>query len=74
MPCMARRPDYGKVEVLSEKDLKDLRHNIAHLSPPAVRNFYETAYRDCRLAYNQLPTPKQMQTLVQVWRQLWKWR
>jgi hypothetical protein len=34
----------------------------------------EQTYRDCRLIYNQLPTPKQMQTLVQVWKQLWKWR
>lgn len=71
---MARRPDHSKAEVLSEEDLKSLRYNLAHLSPDAVRAFYEQAYRDCRLVYNQLPTPKQMQTLVQVWKQLWKWR
>ena len=71
---MARRPDHSKAEVLSEEDLKALRYNLAHLSPGAVRDFYETAYRDCRPTYNQLPTPKQMQTLVQVWKQLWKWR
>jgi hypothetical protein len=71
---MARRPDNRKAEMLSKGSLAKLRHNLAHLSPPAVRNFYEQAYRDCRLVYNQLPTPKQMQTLVQVWKQLWKWR
>jgi hypothetical protein len=71
---MARRPNREKVEILSEKDLKEMRHNLAHLSATAVRDFYESAYRDCRLIYNRLPSPKQMQTLVQVWKQLWKWR
>jgi hypothetical protein len=72
MPRMARRPDKREAEILSPEDLNELRHNLAHLSPGAVRDFYETAHRDCRMVYNQLPTPKQ--TLVQVWKQLWKWR
>jgi hypothetical protein len=71
---MARRPDEREKEMLSEENLKELRHRLAHLRLPAVREFYETAYRDCRLIYNRLPTPKQIQTLVQVWKQLWKWR
>jgi hypothetical protein len=71
---MARRPDRRETGVLSEKDLRDLRYSLAHLSVPAVRQYYEQAYQDCRLIYNRIPTPKQMQTLVQVWRQLWKWR
>jgi hypothetical protein len=71
---MARRPDKREAEMLSEENLKELRHNLAHLSLPAVREFYERAYRDCRLLYNHLPSPRQIQTLVQVWKQLWKWR
>lgn len=71
---MARRPDQQDKEMLSEENLKELRHNLAHLSPPAVREFYEVAYRDCRLVYDHLPSPRQIQTLVQVWKQLWKWR
>jgi hypothetical protein len=71
---MARRPDRAKAEVLSQQDLKELRHNLAHLSVTAVRDFYERAYQDCRLIYDRVPTPRQMQTLVQVWKQLWKWR
>ncbi len=71
--AMARRPDREKAEILSEKDLKELRHNLAHLSVPAVRDFYEQAYQDCRLVYSHLPSPKKIQTLVQVWKQLWKW-
>jgi hypothetical protein len=71
---MARRPDSRKSEVLNEKDLKELRHNLAHLSAAAVRDFYERAYQHCRMVYNRLPSPRQMQTLVQIWKQLWKWR
>jgi hypothetical protein len=71
---MARRPDKREAEMLSEENLKELRHNLAHLSLPAVREFYEQAYRDCRFLYNHLPGPRQIQTLVQVWKQLWKWR
>jgi hypothetical protein len=73
-PAMARRPDRDEAEILSEKDLNELRHNLAHLSIQAVRDFYDQAHRDCRLIYHRLPSPKQMQTLVQVWKQLWKWR
>ena len=29
--------------MLSEENLKELRHNLAHLSLPAVREFYEVA-------------------------------
>jgi hypothetical protein len=71
---MARRPDREKAEVLSEKDLKELRYNLAQLSVSAVQEFYERAYQDCRLVYNRLPSPRKMQTLIQVWKQLHKWR
>jgi hypothetical protein len=73
---MARRPDRDPKpsDMLSAQDLKELRYNLAHLSVGAVRDLYDQAYRDCRLIYHRLPTPKQMQTLVQAWKQLWKWR
>ena len=71
---MARRPDREKKDMLSEKELTELRHNLAHLSLGAVRDFYDQAYRDCRLIYSRLPSARQMQTLVQVWKQLRKWR
>ena len=38
-----------------EKDLKEIRHNLAHLSLPAVREFYERAYQDCRLDLQSRP-------------------
>jgi hypothetical protein len=74
VPAMARRPDPRETEMLSKKNLEELRYNLAHLSLPAVKQFYEQAYQDCRMIYDRLPSPKQIQTLVQVWKQLWKWR
>ena len=71
---MARRPDREKEEILSEKDLKELRYNLAHLSLSAAQEFYERVYQDCRLIYNRLPSPRKIQTLVQIWKQLRKWR
>jgi hypothetical protein len=71
---MARRPDREKPDVLNEEDLKQLRQSLAHLSPDGVRQFYERAFEDCRLIYHRLPSPRKIQTLVQVWKQLWKWR
>ena len=70
---MARRPDPDKAEKSTEEDLKELRHNLAHLSVTAVRDFYEQAYQDCRLVYSRPPNPRKMQTRVQAWKQLWKW-
>jgi len=69
---MARRSDREEKEILSDNDLKELRYNLAHLNVSAVRNFYEQAYNDCRLVYTRIPSPKKIQTLVQVWKQLWK--
>jgi hypothetical protein len=71
---MARPPDREKAEKLTEQDLKQLRYNLAHLSVTAVRDFYEQAYQDFRLVYTRLPSPRKVQTLVQVWKQLCKWR
>jgi hypothetical protein len=71
---MARRPEPEEFDALTAEELKQLRHNLAHLSPQAVQDFYQRAFEDCRLIYNRLPSPRRMQTLVQVWKQLWKWR
>jgi len=71
---MARRPTLETPDVLTEEELKQLRHNLAHLSTDGVRQFYERAYQDCRLMYDKVPSPCKIQTLVQVWKQLRKWR
>ena len=59
--------------MLCEKNLAELRYNLAHLALPAVREFYEQAYKGCRLI-DELPSPKKIQTLVTIWKVLWKWR
>ena len=69
---MARRPDREKADILSDKDLKELRHSLTLLTLGGVRDFYDRAYRDCRLIYTRIPSPRQIQTLVQVWKQLRK--
>ncbi len=33
---------------------------------------YDRAHEDCRLIYTRLPSPRKIQSLVQVWKQLWK--
>ena len=35
---MARRPERRDQEMLSEENLKELRHNLAHLSLPAIES------------------------------------
>jgi len=71
---MARRPNHEKPDMLSKKDLEDLRYNLAHFSRHSLENMYARSHEECRMVYNRLPTPKKMQTLIQIWKQLWKWR
>jgi hypothetical protein len=74
-PAMARRRDRDEPpDVLSAEEIKQLRHRISHLSPDGVRQLYDRAFEDCRLVYSRIPSPRKMQTLVQLWKQLWKWR
>jgi hypothetical protein len=68
------RPRDEPPDVLSAEEIKEMRHRIAHLSPDGVRRIYEEAFEKCRLMYGRVPSPRKMQTLVQVWKQLWKWR
>jgi hypothetical protein len=73
---MARRPDSEKhAEVLSREHLKELSDNLAHLSMNAVLDFYQRAYRDCRIVNSRtFPPPRAIQQLVQAWKQLRKWQ
>jgi hypothetical protein len=72
---MARRRERDDPpDVLSREELKRLRQNLAHLSPDSVRQSYDRAFEQCRLVYSRVPSPRKMQTLVQLWKQLWKWR
>ena len=73
---MARRRDFGKRDdVMSEADLKALAETLSRLSMPAVLDFYQQAYRDCRIINSRtFPQARAVQQLVQAWKQLRKWR
>ena len=71
---MARRPQARNDEIMTRNDLKKLQNGLSHLSLDAVRHAYQTAYARCRMVNDRVPSARSMQELVQVWKQLWKWR
>ena len=73
---MARRPDSGtKEEIWTRGDLKEIMRNLSLLSEHGVREFYERAYRECRIVNSHtFPPARAVQELVQAWKQLRKWR
>jgi hypothetical protein len=73
---MARRPEFGKHEdAMSAEDIEAMNEGLAHLSQPAVLDFYQSAYRDCRIVNSRtFPSARSVQQLVQAWKQLRKWR
>jgi len=73
---MARRPDFWKREdILSRQDLKSLADRLGQMRQSVVREFYDRAYRECRIVNNStFPTARALQELVQAWKQLRKWR
>jgi hypothetical protein len=73
---MARRPDLAKrEEILSREHLDELADNLSHLSMSAILDFYQRAYRDCRIVNSHtFPSARALQELVQAWKQLRKWR
>jgi hypothetical protein len=71
---MARRPNFGNEKILSQEELHQLSESLAHLSMSGVRDFYQRAYRECRVVNREIPSARAMQELVQAWKQLRKWR
>jgi hypothetical protein len=73
---MARRP-YRRSDhddILSKNDLKQMGEGLSRLSVDAVRQAYHSAYARCRMVNDRVPSARSIQELVQVWKQLWKWR
>jgi len=59
----------------TREDLKEIMHNPSLLSEHSVREFYERAYRECRIINRHtFPPARAVQELVQAWKQLRKWR
>jgi hypothetical protein len=71
---MARRPKRTNDDVLNRDELNELQQRLAHLSEPAVEDFYRNAHHKCSLQPRWLPSPRSIQELVQAWKLLRKWR
>ena len=73
---MAHRPDPGKKqEIWTREDLKEITRNLSLLSEHSVREFYDRAYRECRIINSHtFPPARALQELVRAWKQLRKWR
>jgi hypothetical protein len=76
MASMARRPDSGnREEIWTHAELEQIARNLSLLSEHGVREFYERAYRECRIINSHtFPPARAMQELVRAWKQLRKWR
>ncbi|HVN20065.1 MAG TPA: hypothetical protein VMU05_14865 [Dongiaceae bacterium] len=61
-------------DAYSQRELDELRNNLARLSPPSVTDFYRDAYREC--APERKPGPRAVQRLITAWKILtrWQWR
>jgi len=72
---MARRPNLEKEKIWSREDLKKITHDLALLSEPGVREFYQRAYRECHIINSHtFPAARSIQELVTAWKQLRRWR
>jgi len=69
---MARRPQ--SEAVLSPKELCALRERLQMMSGTAVQNFYRGAHLACRIGPGHFPSARNIQELVQAWKQMRKWR
>jgi hypothetical protein len=70
MALRPRPPD----EVLSRKDLAELRRRLSMMSQTAVQDFYRSAHLVCRLGPAHFPSARSIQEMVQAWKQMRKWR
>jgi len=71
---MTRPPDLGEEKIWTREELKQIAHNLALLSVNGVREFYERAYRECRISARDFPPARAVQELVQAWKLLRKRR
>jgi len=69
---MARRPgDEESSEVLSEKEVEELRRNLSLLSASHALKFYQDSYRQA--APERRPCARVMQQLITAWKILRRW-
>jgi hypothetical protein len=67
-----RRDRDDPPDILSAPGIEQLLNQITKLC--VLREIYEGSFEDCRLIYGRVPSPRKMETRVQVLKQLWKRR
>jgi hypothetical protein len=70
---MARRP-HSPGEVLTKNDLAELQRRLSMMTVTAVEDFYQYTHSACRIFPGHFPSARAIQALVQVWKQMRKWR
>jgi hypothetical protein len=58
---------------LTEVQLAELRKKLSVMSVTAVMDAYRSAYFQCKLEGDKVPSARAIQTLVQVWREMRRW-
>jgi hypothetical protein len=57
-------------DILNREELAALQRRLSTMSITGVRDFYFAAYLRCRPENDTYPTARQIQELVQAWKQL----
>ena len=58
---------------LTTTQLADLRKKLSTMSVTAVKDAYHSAYFQCKLDGDKIPSARAIQTLVQAWREMRGW-
>lgn len=72
---MAIRPKFKPPDkAMTPAELKQFRERLATLTWHHVSIEYQSAYMECRMYGSGLPPPAAVQKLVQIYKQLWRWK
>ena len=63
----------GVEDKLTEVQLADLRRKLSTMSITAVMDAYRSAYFQCKLEADIVPSARAIQTLVQAWKEMRRW-
>jgi hypothetical protein len=59
---------------MTPQELKRFCERLAQLTSHHVSIEYQRVYMDCRMYGSHLPPARAIQQLVQIYKQLWRWR
>jgi hypothetical protein len=59
-------------QAMKEEQLANVREWVGRLSDQELQNVYLDQVKGCRFERGAIPDARQMQQLVQIWRELWK--